>query len=779
MKKRSVDLVRSLALTLTLVAASYVLVEKSRGTTIEDQTRTRVVSAVALPLVFEANRGQADKRVNFLVRRPGYTLFLTADQAVHRIVIPPTSPQTFSGVQRKGNGRARAHTLRMRLRGTRSGVRPKGVDLQQGIVNHLHGNDPRKWRTGVPTFGRVEYPDLVPGVDLAFYSSRGRLRYDIRVAPNADPDAIRLTFTGATNLQIDDRGNLVLDTPAGTILHTAPSLYQTVGGRRVPVDGGFVLKGPREVGVRVGTWNRTASLIIDPEVVFGTYFGGTAGEVCGSALVDGAMDVDVNASDQVFITGCTYSTDFPDTDQPAGDPQEPGTNEVFVFRVDMAPDNSATLGYSTYFGGTGADGGTGVAALDNGQIYISGYAGENFPIVGDAFQPAFGGPGDHRGFIAKLDNAGVISRSTYLGTSSRIVADAIAVDAGGGTGFDPGVYVAGHVFDDGQFQPEASGLPINGALEAAPFKSTFGGGSSDGFVAKLSLDLSQTAYFTYLGGLSTDRATDIAVREGNAYVTGRTASFDFPTANGAQTTAGMGFDDPDCRPVGLAPTRCFDAFYVRLNRGGTDLEYGTFFGGTGPEFGHGIGVDSNGKVFLAGQWQSTQPDLGTEAFIAALENDASPWIPDYLGGSGNDGALGMDMAVDAGNQVHLTGDTNSSDMDQNLGVMAPEPFQGVWDAFYLRHRSPLADFLYVGGSGPDIPEAIAADAAGAAYIVGWTGTGGIAFPGAALPDHQTPNGSDTEIFLVKIGEPSEAPVESLRQLAFLDGNELKGISKNW
>ena len=361
MGKEAGGIVRGLVLMLAVATVSCEPTQKSEQKDLPKSNQVTSATAIALPLVFEANRGQTDKRVGFVVRRPGYTLFLTPDEAVLRLAVPATPSKSGSRGQQKrlADDRQGPHTLRMKLLGARSGIQPIGVDQQRGKVNHIHGNDPRKWLTGIPTYTRVRYPDVLSGIDLVFYGGNGRLRYDFVVAPGADPGAIRLKFTGAGHLEIDQNGNLILDTRAGPIVHTAPSLYQSVDGRRIPVGGGFVLRGPTEVGFKVDTWNRAAPLVIDPGIVFGTYFGGIAGEVCGDVPADAHIGMSVNDQDQVFVTGCTYSVDFPDTDQPAGDIQHPGTREVFVFRIDMAPDNSATLGYSTYFGGSGNDGGYG------------------------------------------------------------------------------------------------------------------------------------------------------------------------------------------------------------------------------------------------------------------------------------------------------------------------------------------------------------------------------------------------------------------------------------
>ncbi len=161
-----------------------------------------------LPLSFEANQGQTAPQVNFLARGPGYGLFLTPTEAVLSLLQPAT-PSATPGQAPAGD------VLRLQLVGANPAPAVQGLDPQAGTSNYLIGNDPSQWHTGVANYGRVEYQGVYPGVNLVYYGSQRQLEYDFDVAPGADPGSIRLAFQGATGMELDGQGNLVLHGAGG------------------------------------------------------------------------------------------------------------------------------------------------------------------------------------------------------------------------------------------------------------------------------------------------------------------------------------------------------------------------------------------------------------------------------------------------------------------------------------------------------------------------------------------------------------------------------------
>jgi hypothetical protein len=297
-------------------------------------TQVRMSEAYGkLPLYFEANRGQTDQRVKFLSRGAGHTLFLTSTEAV--LVLAKRQPAV------KGKPEARdkvtGTVLQMSFLGANPQARVMGREERAGKANYFIGNESAKWRTNVPTHGRVHYQELYPGIDLAFYGNQRQLEYDFVVSPGADLSLIALGFRGVDNLEVDGEGDLVLHTAAGTIRQRKPVIYQEVDGVRREIAGGYVIKGRRQVGFQVAAYDGSRPLVIDPVLVYSTYLGGSGN--------DQGFGIAVDAVGNAYVTGLTNSTNFPTT-AGAFDTSFNGVQDVFVAKIadiDVAPPATLTL----------------------------------------------------------------------------------------------------------------------------------------------------------------------------------------------------------------------------------------------------------------------------------------------------------------------------------------------------------------------------------------------------------------------------------------------------
>src|SRR5712672_1576210 len=411
-----------------------------------------------LPLQFEANRGQTQKDVRFLSRGPGYSLYLTAGEAVLVLAKPDAKAQEKSVA------------LRMSLVGAARKPHITGLDELPGKANYFIGKDRSKWRANVPTYAKVQYRNVYPGVDLVYYGNQRQLEYDFVVAPGADPKRIALGFKGADKLEIDAKGDLVLRAAGGEVRQHKPVVYQEIDGIRQEIDGGYVRKGANRVGFRLAAYDTARPLIIDPVLSYSTYLGGSGREK-GLAI---AVDRDGNA----YVTGLVSSTDFPTTAgafQPIfGGGTAFGGGQGFDAFVTKFDSTGSALLYSTYLGGSDDDQGLGIAVDTNGNAYVTGSTkSANFPTTAGAFQPTYGGVTD--AFVTKLDPTGsALIYSTYLGGSSGDEGNAIAVDAGGCA------YVTGIAGSDFPTTP--------GAVEAV--------GAIGAFVTKLDPSGSALAYST-------------------------------------------------------------------------------------------------------------------------------------------------------------------------------------------------------------------------------------------------------------------------------------------
>jgi Tol biopolymer transport system component len=611
------------------------------------------------PLYFEANRGQTDPQVKFLVRGLRQTLFLTSTEAV--LVLTerkPSAPEPAVHGRPEPRGPAAGTVLRMMFAGANPTPRVMGLEKLPGKANYFLGNDPAKWRTNVPTYAKVRYEEVYPGIDLLYYGTHRHLEYDLVVRAGADPRRIVLSVEGADRLEVDARGDLVLHTAAGPIRQRKPDIYQEVGGVRREIPGGYVLTATHQVRFRVAAYDVSRPLVIDPVLYsYSTYLGG------GS--VDHGEGIAVDGAGNAYVTGSTGSLNFPTT---AGAFQTTlgGGFCCNAFVTKLNPDGSALV-YSTYLGGSRFDQGSAIAVDAAGNAYVTGGTqSPNFPTTAGAFQTTLGGGAG--AFVTKLNPDGsALVYSTYLGGSGRDSGSGIAVNAAGNA------YVTGTT------------LSPNFPTTAGAFQTTLGGGSCcNAFVTKLNPDGSALVYSTYLGGSSQDMGIGIAVdAAGNAYVTGLTLSADFPvTAAAFQTTFG-----------GIQ-----DAFVTKLNSEGSALVYSTYLGGNGLDQGNGIAVNTAGNAYVTGRASSdnfptrgeVQGPLCNGAFVTKLNPDGSALVySTYLGGSPNSpttglGTGGNGIAVDAAGNAYVTGVTESSDFPTSEWAFQPVSGGSSSDAFVTK-----------------------------------------------------------------------------------------------
>src|SRR5712692_385545 len=233
-----------------------------------------------LPLSFEANHGQADGQVKFLSRTGGYTLFLTGDEAVLAMRgkkakksspqgAKPASLAGSSGTLRLRTGPALEATpfpkatfenmtssvLRMKLRNANPAAKVTGVDELAGTSNYFIGNDPAKWRSGVPTYAKVKYEGIYSGIDLVYYGNQRQLEYDFVVAPGADPRRIAFDVRGAERIRQDRRGELVFKMGDGEIRWHKPVVYQEKDGARQLVAARYDIMDTNRVGFEVAKYD--------------------------------------------------------------------------------------------------------------------------------------------------------------------------------------------------------------------------------------------------------------------------------------------------------------------------------------------------------------------------------------------------------------------------------------------------------------------------------------------------------------------------------------------
>jgi hypothetical protein len=693
-------------------------------TSAENLAHVRVREAYRrLPMSFEANVGQANEEVKFLSRGSGYSVFLTPTDAVFALSeteAQRASTTNIGSVWKQRDGRARATepsqtVMRMTLSGANPAQQITGLDPLPGRTNYFVGNDPSRWHTNVSTYARVRYASVYPGIDLLYHGNQAQLEYDFVVAPGTNPDVIRVRFDGADDVRIDASGDLIVQRAGKEMRQRKPVAYQdSVDGRR-EIACRYVIKGEREIGFSTTTHDTHRTLVIDPVLLYSTYLGGTGGE--GQGLAHIAVDTSGNA----YVSAFTSSPDFPTTPG-AFQPTLPSDCTFGPFVAKLNARGSA-FEYSTYLGGCGNSDGLAVDASGHAYVTVTGFTNsENFPTTPGALHvPCPVSTCSEKAFITKFDPTG----------SALVYSALIEGRTGGGIAIDT-----------------LSNAYITGCVLVAPPSDC------DIFVSKLNSDGSALVYDAQFGGSQLDGATDIAVdNAGNAYVTGRTESPDFPTTTGA------------FRPC------CADTFVTKIDAAGSSLLYSTFLGNTAYG-GTGIAVDGSGNAYVTGiilhpnpeiplDFPTTpgafQPNYGggaDDAFLTKLNATGTALVySTFLGGRDADG--GRDIAIDSDGNAYITGFTSSIDFPTANPYQSE--LQASISAFVTKlnaQGSTLMYSTYLGARDSAEAFGIAVDDSGSAYVVGNSGNG---LP-LVIPAQYTHRGI-ADVFIAKIGDGPSCPLD--------------------
>ena len=692
-----------------------------------------------LPLRFEENRGQAPQAIRFLAQGPNYSFRIEGIQ------------NSLTWTNPKSGVRASVET---RFVGANARSFPEALEPLAARTNYLVGNSPQNWHTDVPNYARVRVQNLYPGIDIVFYGNGSRVEYDFVVSPGANPQRINFELSGAERVFIDREGGLVVSTAGGDMRWKKPTLYQEVDGVRRTIGGRFELTDRRRIRFHVDNYDHKRALVIDPVLVYASYFGSPSSSSKGFEVVRG---IGVDSGGNVYIAGTTASNNLPVTPGVLQTAYGGATAEDHYFVGDafIAKFTAAgAVSYITYLGGSGDDTATSIAVDASGEVYVTGITDSpNFPTTTGVVQAHFGGFGGNActvfgdAFVAKLNPSGSqLIYSTYLGGSLDDAGVAITVDAVGDA------YVAGWTLSTdfpvaNALQPKFAGMggePGKPMCNGTPEADT-----GDAFVAKLNPSATQLIFSTYLGGTMDDAASSIAIdASNNVYVAGNTLSTNFPTTKGSLQTSFGGVDlQNEFYHTG-------DAFIAKLSSSGTSMVYATYLGGRGDDAIGNIVVDRAGTVYAAGSTsspnfpvtggavQSTYGGYFTlpflieqnvgDAFVARLNATGTALLySTFFGGSENDAAGGI--AVDPSGLIYLVGATDSTDFPVTANaaqsVLAGDDtsqitdYFPVGDAFFAvldpNLKTPVYS-TYYGGSLDDGFAGVAMDADGNVWMAGGT-----------------------------------------------------------
>lgn len=718
-----------------------------------------------LPLSFELNKGQIDQSVKFLSHGTGYDLFLTATEAVLRVNKPRANQPDKSKepyVAKTDPDVREGSVLRLTMLGANRTPHMEGQEELPGKVNYFAGNDPAKWRRNVPTYRKVYFKDVYPGIDVVYYGKQRELEYDFVVAAGANPKSIRFTVEGADQLRLDKSGKLLLKLKFGEVSLNKPVIYQLdENGSRREVNGTYVING-NEVRFKLEKFDTSKTLIIDPVLSYSTMLGSGSG--------DSAAGIAVDSQGSAYVTGTTDFSTFPTT---PGAFKTSVRGGAFVSKLDPT---GSTLVYSTYLSGNigGTTNGLGIAVDSAGNAHVTGFTnGTDFPtvnglkttsnflkttdaaanwnnqnagLVGDVNVLAVvqGAPNTiyaatTDGLYRSTDTGATWTRTTATGLLSSTSVNALAVD------------------------------PSNSVVYAGTFNGLFKSTDGGNNWSQITIPLG----FTSVNSIVFDPATPSTIYVGSSNGVLKT------TDGGSTWITQNNFNvagTPNVRVLAIDPTASLTIYagtlgggiFKTTNGGGVWTAMNTGMGGSNPTSINAIAIDPANPLTI----------YTTHGFggINKSTNGAASWTPLPNGVPQNEG---VGAIVATSSAVYATVSNNGVIKTTNGGDSWTSANVGLWsrfvralvasptdpsvlyagtgsafsaDAFVTKLNSSGSGLLFstlLGGSNEEIGNGIAVDGNGNIYVAGQTNS--LNFPVAnAVQGAPTTTDNCTNAFVTKL-----------------------------
>ncbi|MFA7563028.1 MAG: PKD domain-containing protein [Methanoculleus sp.] len=713
---------------------------------------------------FVPNVGQYDPGVAYVLQHQGTTVFFTGDG----LVLSHTSGDA---------GDASMDVIRQTFVGASPEVNLMANGRCAGVVNYYIGDDPSKWLSDIPVYSGILYKDLYPGVDLLYTGADGRLKREFHVAPGADPSQIELLYEGESRPHVDGDGILRFASSAGEMLESPLVCWQVIDGVKIDRTAEYVVDGG-SVRIAVGGYDAGYELIIDPELVYSSYLGGS-GYDYGYGFAD-------DGSGGVWVTGSTSSTDFPVVNAYQGS-YGGNSDDAFISHFS----SSGTLLSSTYLGGGGRDQGCALASDGAGGVWFMGRTtSTDFPVL-NKYQEIPVGVWSTT--VAHFSSTGALLSSSCLGGGDDLSWNSwfalVSDDAGGawvtgrtnaidlptinasqssngGVGWDAFVahfspsgtilsstYLGGDGWDYGiaVVGDGSGGVWVTGSTTSTDFpavnahQSSYGG-NSDIFLAHYSSSGTLLSS-TYLGGGEAESEYAlVGDGSGGVWVTGETSSSDFPVLNAYQSNHGGGSSD---------------IFLSRFSSSGTLLS-STYLGGGEDERGVALAGDGSGGVWVTGftysadfpvrnAHQSSREGLG-DSYLAHFSSSGTLLSSTYLGGGGYE--YGDALLNDGSSGVWVAGHTSSNDFPF-LNASQGWYGGGVYDGFLSHFSSSgiLLESTCLGGGGDDQMQALLGDGSGNVWAMGKTDSTDFPLRNA----HQGNAGGNYDVFVAKFGSSIPVP----------------------
>ena len=671
------------------------------------------------PSWFVKNLGQFNNNSKYSLKSSYSNTFFFDQYIVHQFITPKDKSDTLNpGI------------LNVRIDFENSNPHPtfQEREPQSARSSFFSGNDASKWKTDIPLFGSLAYQNIYNNIDLVYYNSANSKKSDFVVHTGGNYKDISLKYSGITGILINPQGVLQIRSDAGDITEQIPEAYQLINGKKILVKADFVVEDSFKVKFDIQEYDPAYDLVIDPQLIYSSFFGGTNDEFWPTNIVR-------DSQQNIYFGGRTTSSDFPTTPG-AYSRTYTGDFDAFVLKLDPT---GKKLIFSTYFGGTGQDLSSTIHLVGSAEdIMVVGLAsGGGFPTTAGAYQTVYGGYADDM-FVLKLNNAGNnLIFSTLVGGPYDEQGGDFCLDKNGD------IYVLGYA------GPQFPTTP--GAYQQTNT------GDYDLVVFKLSGDGKKLLYSTYIGGSERDRRAGIALDElSNVYITGWTLG-DFPTTAGAFqrifsgdidmvackfdptlsnlifstliggpgldiTTSHLSLDkDNNLIFVGEAgydfPTTAgsydqsfnggnTDCVIIKLKNDGTKLLYSSYLGGTDDDFARDFTINNSGNLAITGScgngfpvtkctYDDTFNGGNTDSFLSVFNmNTSSLLYSTYLGGSGDEEGSNI---LASGDTLLLVGNTSSANLPVTADAFDYSYSGGPNDLFFIKFlpssgEKPVATF---------------------------------------------------------------------------------------
>lgn len=593
-------------------------------------------------LVFVENKGQIidmnnnvrpdilftaeNNGAKIFMRRTGFSIVMLFEKNESQ---KDNIQQLISGNSKNKDENIKGHRLDLDFENCNTGIEVVKEKRTQGYFNYYLGHC-AEGITNVNAYEKIIYKNVYSNIDVIFYGAKNAgIKYDIVVHPGGDPGKIKIKYTGAERIWIENQ-SLKISCAVGKITETMPKVYQNINGEIKDVAAAYLLD--RDIlSFAVNNYQPNSPLIIDPWI---TYYGGTLRESSGS--------IATNTSGDAYVTGSTVSLNFPVIPGAFQLAYAGGAgNDIFISKFNSA----GVPQWSTYYGGTAEELGLGITTDNNGDIAITGYtASSNFPLSVGAWQTNFnlGGLGDADAILIKLNATGARLWATYYGGDGAL--PKFGVDYGHA------------VIADANNNLILTGYTVSSTFptSAGAYQTVFGG-VADIIMVKFDAN-GNMIWSTYYGGNDHDQGNGINCDAlNNLVLAGQTASTNYPYTAGAFQTSLNGTTD---------------ACVIKFTSAGMPV-WSTYIGGSVSDYSNCIDIDALGNVVVGGATYSTDFPVSTgayqtafggpieDAFITKFTSAGAMIWSTYLGGSNREESYGL--AIDGSDNIIICGDTYSAD----------------------------------------------------------------------------------------------------------------------